>query len=74
MPDQCCVRCGVQLFVESPDFCGGARTHNKQQEDARHFYISFSIHCLRPVTQRYATFKTDADNDFFPHRVVTTFL
>ncbi len=43
---------------------------NKRQEDARHFYISFSLHCLRPTTRRFAIFIVGKGNDFLPPHVI----
>ena len=39
---------------------------NNREEDARHFHISISLHCVRPMTRRFATFIADDRNDFFP--------
>ena len=41
------------------------RTANSQKEDAPHLYISWSLHCFRPMTRRYAIFIPGESNDFF---------
>ncbi len=42
-----------------------ATSPNTRQKDAPHFYISWSVHCFRPMTRRYATFIAGESNDFF---------
>jgi len=43
----------------------GAQADNKPEEDARHFYMSSSLHCVRPHSRRFATFMSGDRNDFF---------
>lgn len=47
-----------------------ATAHNKQEEDARHFYMSFSLHCFRPLSRCYAIFIAGESNDFFLRHVI----
>ena len=42
---------------------------NKREEDAPHFYISWSLHCFRSMTRRCATLIASESNDFFLHHV-----
>ena len=52
--------------------CGVYQAHrtraaaaNNQKEDAPHLYMSWSLHCFRPITRRNATFMAGESNDFF---------
>ena len=38
---------------------------NNREEDARHLYISFSLHYVRPRPRRFTTFIAGDHNDFF---------
>jgi len=44
--------------------------HNIREEDARHLYMSFSLHCSRPLSRCYATLIAGESNDFFPMDVM----
>ena len=43
---------------------------NKHEEDARHFYMSFSLHCFRSMSRCFATFIGSESNDFFLQDVI----
>ena len=42
---------------------------NKHEEDARHFYISFSLHCFRSMARCFATVIGSESNAFFLRHV-----
>ncbi len=44
--------------------------HNKQKEEARHFYELSSLHCVRPMTGRYAGFIVGESNEFLSHHAM----
>ena len=43
---------------------------NKPEEDARHFYIWNSLHCVRPCARCFATVIAGDRNDFFRQDVI----
>ena len=47
-----------------------ATSPNTRQKDAPHFYISWSLHCVRPPARCYATSIAGDRNDFFPMDVI----
>ncbi len=56
----------ILIFVDSfNQVTRAAQTYNNQKEDAPHLYMSWSLHCFRPITRRYATFIAGESNDFF---------
>jgi hypothetical protein len=53
---------------------GSAAADNIREEDARHFYIWSSLHCIRSMTRRFATFIASESNDFFLRDVIRNWL
>jgi hypothetical protein len=57
-------------YSKDVSFAAKQRTYNNREEDAPHLYISWSLHCFRPMTRRYATSVAVESNDFFPMDVM----